>query len=251
MIKAVLCDLGDTLINFHRIHILKAFAQGARETYDFLADDLRLTLPAFPKYHWYQQWSVRWSYLKSKLTGREFNSLDTLRRCSQRLGIPVPPDRFEELAWRWYKPLADQAKADPYAIPMLQELVRRDLKLAIVSNTFVPPSSLDRHLRQENLIDYFPLRVYSCDVGVRKPNPEIFHATLRKLAVRPSEAVFLGDSPSADIRGARGVGLFAILKIYHRRRFKSDDHTFSVRTLTEVPDIIDRINRAFFPGESP
>jgi len=245
MIKAVLCDLGDTLINFHEIDVLKAFVQGARQTYTYLANELKLTLPPFDHYRRSQQWAIRWAYLKSKLTGREFNSLDILRRSTFNLRIPVPEDKLVELAWQWYQPLAVQAKADSFAIPMLQELARRNLKLAIVSNTFVPSSALDQHLRQEHLLEFFPYRIYSCQVGVRKPRSKIFQVAIDQLQVRPTEAVFIGDSPSADIRGARRVSLFAILKVHHQRRFFPDSRTFLAYSLDQVPPIIDNINSTF------
>ena len=155
MIKAVLCDLGDTLINFHRIDVIKAFVQGARETYVYVGEELGIKLPPFKKYRRRQELSIRWAYLKSLITGREFNSMDVLKRCNIRLGIQVPQENMEELAWRWYRPLALKAKADPNTIPMLEDIVKRGLKLAIVSNTFVPPGVLDRHLEQETAFGFF------------------------------------------------------------------------------------------------
>jgi HAD superfamily hydrolase (TIGR01549 family) len=244
MIKAVICDLGDTLINFHHIDVFKAFLKGARETYSFLGTDLGLQLPSFSKYHRHQKWSIRWAYLKSKLTGREFNSLDTLKNCARKLNIPIPEEKVDELAWRWYEPLALLAKADPHAVEMLEELCERSLKLAIVSNTFVPPLALDRHLAQEKLLKYFPLRVYSCDLGVRKPKSKIFRYTLEKLEIQPHEAVFIGDSPTADILGARQVGMYAILKTKKSGRSKSDNRTYLVSSLLQVAPIIDDINHS-------
>ncbi len=243
MIKAVLCDLGDTLINFHKIDVFKAFLKGARETYSYLGSDLGLTLPPFSKYRRHQQWSIRWAYLKSKLTGREFNSLDILKKCTRKLKITVPQEKLDELAWRWYEPLALQAKADPHAVEMLEEILQRNLKLGIISNTFVPPSALDRHLAQEDLLKYFPLRVYSCDVGVRKPKSKIFRYALEKLEIQPQEALFIGDSPTADILGARQVGMYAILKAKKSGRSKSDALTFLVSSLSQVTEIIDEINQ--------
>ena len=43
-----------------------------------------------------------------------------------------------------------------------------------------------------------------------KPMPHIFRAALQRLAVRPQEAVMIGDSPTSDIQGAQGVGLKTI-----------------------------------------
>ena len=44
---------------------------------------------------------------------------------------------------------------------------------------------------------------------MRKPEPEIFRATLARAGVGPSEAVHIGDNPEADVVGAQGVGMRA------------------------------------------
>jgi HAD superfamily hydrolase (TIGR01549 family) len=243
MIKALLCDLGDTLINFQHVNVLEAFYLGAHETYSFVRNDLNLSPPKFRMYHFYQHWAIRWAYLKSLITGREFNSLDIMKKCAQRMGLSIPDEEYEELAWRWYKPLAQQAVIDSDATAMLEECVRRGLKLAIVSNTFVPPNSLDRHLEQEDLLRFFPLRIYSCQFGLKKPHPEIFFHALKSLEIKPEEALFVGDSYPADIRGARGAGLYAAMKTTRRRKhIKTDRWTYQIDRLAEIPPLIDRIN---------
>jgi len=242
MIKAVLCDLGDTLINFHHLDVFDAFELGAWETYGFLQNELKLTLPPFKRYHRLQQWAIRWAFFKSQITGREFNSIDVMIRCARKFGIELPPDYMDEIAWRWYKPLAEQAKADPFAASMLEDLKKRGIKLAIISNTFVPGSALDRHLKQEFLYEYFPIRIYSCEFGLRKPRAEIFRYGLRLLEVKAEESLFIGDSYSADIKGSRRVGMYAAYKSRFARPLRQDPKTFVVRNLKEITEIVDKIN---------
>lgn len=47
---------------------------------------------------------------------------------------------------------------------------------------------------------------------VRKPQTEIFHRALRRLAVAAEQAVFVGDHPEVDVCGAKSAGLSAIWK---------------------------------------
>jgi len=47
-------------------------------------------------------------------------------------------------------------------------------------------------------------------VGWRKPHRIIFDEALRMLKVNPEEAVFIGDSPTEDIDGAKGVGIHTV-----------------------------------------
>ncbi len=59
--------------------------------------------------------------------------------------------------------------------------------------------------------EMFDAIVDSSAVGMRKPNPEIFHHTLRELGgIEPARAIFLDDH-EGNIRAAEAVGLRGIL----------------------------------------
>ena len=60
--------------------------------------------------------------------------------------------------------------------------------------------------------------VDSAVVGFEKPDPRIFQAALTALGVAPGEAVFVGDSPSRDMAGARGLGMPHVLVRCRRGR---------------------------------
>jgi putative hydrolase of the HAD superfamily len=46
--------------------------------------------------------------------------------------------------------------------------------------------------------------------GLRKPDPAIFERAAERLGLVPSDCIFVGDNPEADIAGARGAGMLAI-----------------------------------------
>jgi FMN phosphatase YigB (HAD superfamily) len=50
---------------------------------------------------------------------------------------------------------------------------------------------------------------YSDEIGVRKPEAQIFRVTLNRAGVAADEAVHIGDNPEADVVGAQGVGMRA------------------------------------------
>jgi len=58
------------------------------------------------------------------------------------------------LSGLWYQPINDASHIDVGVRHMLEELRSAGTKLAIVSNTFVPPHCLDAHLAQEGLLDF-------------------------------------------------------------------------------------------------
>jgi putative hydrolase of the HAD superfamily len=92
------------------------------------------------------------------------------------------------------------------ALPVLDELRRHGLKLALVSNTsrnlaeFISHHALD--------VD---LALSSREHGWTKPHPTIFKAALERLDVAAEAAAMVGDSPEDDIQGARALGMRAFL----------------------------------------
>ena len=56
----------------------------------------------------------------------------------------------------------------------------------------------------------FDVRVFSCEAGLCKPEPEIYRNCLSKLDVSPSEVLFLDDR-EPNIRTAEALGLHAVL----------------------------------------
>ena len=61
--------------------------------------------------------------------------------------------------------------------------------------------------------ELFACRTSSADVGYLWPDPAVFEHTLRALEAVPAEAVFVGDNREADIVGAQGVGMRAVLRM--------------------------------------
>lgn len=53
------------------------------------------------------------------------------------------------------------------------------------------------------LTDYFSIIVISEAIGLRKPDPEIYLYTCNQLDCKPSDCIFIGDNPKADIEGAK------------------------------------------------
>jgi HAD superfamily hydrolase (TIGR01509 family) len=56
----------------------------------------------------------------------------------------------------------------------------------------------------------FDVRVFSCETGLCKPEPEIYRNCLSQLGVQPSEVLFLDDR-EPNIRTAEALGLHAVL----------------------------------------
>ena len=73
-------------------------------------------------------------------------------------------------------------------------------------------------------------------VGVSKPEAGIFHAALSKLGVSPEEAIYVGDTYSDDVVGAKGVGMWAAWLVGEGEKECPDTSLVDVQ-LTELQEL--------------
>lgn len=107
--------------------------------------------------------------------------------------------------------------------------------LAIVSNSM---SNVARHaIRKFNLEKYFDTVVISRDLGIRKPDPEIFNFALYNLGVEHHKAVHIGDSLEEDVHGARNTGMRAIW-IKKAGEDESVRPDYIVNSITELTSLL-------------
>ena len=64
-----------------------------------------------------------------------------------------------------------------------------------------------RKVEKLGLVDRAAYVVISEEVGVRKPDPAIFHVAAARIGVAPARIVFVGDHPEADVAGAARAGM--------------------------------------------
>jgi putative hydrolase of the HAD superfamily len=136
--------------------------------------------------------------------GRDAASLaDLRRRCaallSRELGRDIPVETM--MAAIRFRPFFD-------AVPALADLRDRGLRLVCVSNWDV---SLPDVLARCGLAAALDGVVTSAEAGARKPDPTIFEPALQLARCAAAQALYVGDTPSEDLAGARAAGIRAIL----------------------------------------
>jgi len=126
---------------------------------------------------------------------------------AKKFDINAPDFIIDKLIGMWNK---NSILAKPYdeTIKVLEEL-KKDYKLILISNTdnFSINSVLDKY----DLRKYFDEITLSCDTGLLKSNKKSFGGVLKKLKLKKSEAVMIGDSMESDVKGAENAGIKPIL----------------------------------------
>ena len=92
-------------------------------------------------------------------------------------------------------------------VPEVLRILRdRGYRLGVCSNLAAPYVAPVAHLL-EGMVD---AAIWSCEVGVMKPDRAIYELAASRLDTAPAELLMVGDSKQADVRGPRAAGLRAL-----------------------------------------
>ena len=102
-----------------------------------------------------------------------------------------------DLADQTYRLLGSPGFHPPYpdSLPVLRHLNRSGLGIGVVSDIHV---DLRAHAGQFGLSKYIDAWALSYELGVQKPEPQIFLAALDQLGTEPGRTLMVGDRPSRD-----------------------------------------------------
>jgi len=216
--KAVLFDLGHTLIDYYcdwkapedrgiagiyEIVRESASRVDRQEFTDFLAERLRRSR------------SMKFDHYV------EIPLADLMGECLDRYGC-LDEDNLQRSLEVFYGVLLEDRQLVNGAVELLASIKDRGLSVGLISDVACD--------------DY----VFSTDVGLRKPHPKMFKIALSNLGVDASEAMYVGNSLAQDIKGAKGVGIKAVLKcsaFCPQAEGVVPDHT--VGTLAEIEGLLE------------
>lgn len=134
------------------------------------------------------------------------------------------------------EPIIERSRLYDDVIPALRELKRRGFIIGVISNTpWGCPSRLWKgELERYGLLEYLDDCVFCVDVGWRKPDERIFKYALERLGVNAEECLFIGDDPRWDIRGPEALGM---------KTFLIDRTGKNYDAIQGLEDLIDEIDK--------
>jgi putative hydrolase of the HAD superfamily len=141
-------------------------------------------------------------------TGRAGDIEENLKTVAARAGAwPADAQVAEALEARaglyrkWFVPR-------PGADDVLRALRERHVPTALISMCAPDTPALWRSSPLTGLVD---VEVFSCEVALRKPEPEIYLLACERLGVDPVRCLYVGDGAYAELSGAASVGMHALL----------------------------------------
>jgi HAD superfamily hydrolase (TIGR01509 family) len=194
--SAILFDVGDTLLREVSFDLHAGIAalvpsyctNSERATQ--LADEVGVLLQGIPPTGASELPLARW--LLEQLV-REVNATATI-------------DEIELCVWQHAVNLVPM----PGVAEMLEVLHAQGIKMGAVSNAIFSSRTITHELERHGLARLLRFVISSADIGVRKPDPRIFHHALALLDTPPEDVWFIGDSWENDVAGAAGLSMWPV-----------------------------------------
>lgn len=189
MINAVIFDLDNTLVDFMAMkrQAVDAAIEAMRDAgLELSADEIRARIDEI-----YKLKGIEFQNVFDELLYNEFSKIDYKILSS---GV-IAYRRAREAALVPY----------PHVYMTLMELMKMRLKLGVVSDA--PAREAWLRLCYLNFHHIFDAVITFDDSKERKPAPGPFQKVLKKLNVKPQEALMVGDWAERDVVGAKQVGM--------------------------------------------
>jgi len=224
MVRAVLFDLDNTLIDFYRMkRICSEEAIRAMIDAGLKIDEKKGIEKLFKFYekHGWENQKIFDTFIK-KVQGKiDYKILTS--------GVAA----YRRIKYGYLVPY-------PHARSTLLKLKQRGLKLGIVSDAPIKQAWL--RLAELGMTDFFDFVIGLEKHGKRKPNAMPFKKALAKLKMPAEEILFVGDSPERDILGAKKLGMQTALAKYGqvwtpRKKIKAD---FELEDIKDLEKIVSR-----------
>jgi putative hydrolase of the HAD superfamily len=232
-LKAVFLDIGDTVMrpnpSWEHVYAM------AFEEFGVDVDITELHRALRAAYH-HGGWGMEGGFEPNEETSFQ-RTVAIDARAIAELGLePMPDAFFRRLSQLFMVTSHWHIFEDAY--PVLEALRHRRLTVGAVSNWVW---NLPELLHALDLVRHFDFIAASARIGFEKPHPRIFEWALDKAGVEPESVIHVGDHVDADVEGARGVGIDAVL-IDRARRYRPDmvpDGIPVIGTLDELLPIVD------------
>jgi len=232
-LRAVFLDVGDTIMrpnpSWEHVYAMAFEDFGLQVT----VEDLQRALRAAYRHG---GWGPEDGFEPSEeATFRRTMEIDQVALAELGLG-PLPESFFRRLSELFM--VTSHWHVFPDVYPALDELRNRGLVVGTLSNWVW---NLPELLHALDLVSHFDFIAASARIGFEKPHPRIFEWALDKAGVTAAEAIHVGDHPIADVQGALGAGIGAVLIDLWSRHTPDEvpDSVPIISSLTELLPIVD------------
>lgn len=219
--KYILLDVDGTLLDFKACEAV-AFRRGFEDFGLPYSDEV------YAIYH--ELNAELWKLHESQMITREELLNTRFVKLFERCGLDADGVAFEK---NYHVRLSEGAFLEPGAIELLEKLKNSPCEIYIVTNGTLLTQK--RRLRESGIGVYAKKTFISEEIGVQKPLKEYFAYCFGQIpGFDPKEAIIVGDSLTADIRGGINAGIATCWYNPDRKTAEEIVPEYEAHTLDEV-----------------
>jgi len=143
-----------------------------------------------------------------RVTGALGDLPATFRELASRCGVRPAEDALADACAARMSAQRELFAFRADALAVLAEIRARGLRVGVLSDCTLELAEHWPDLAVAPLVD---ARVLSCEVGRRKPDPELFLMIARRLGVTPAGCLYVGDGGGQELTGASRCGMRAVM----------------------------------------
>jgi putative hydrolase of the HAD superfamily len=177
---------------------------------------------------------------KKRMTGEFYLVQDCIAHCCRELNLPVTEEQIQRAAKLRFNTTREQVlTTQPHAVETISQLKLKGCKIGLLSNC---SSETITVWDETPFTGIFDITVFSCAVGLMKPDPRIYHVALEKLQVSPNECLYIADGMDGELKAAAAVGMTPVrISFPHANKndpYLEDWHGATITSLNEVLDLV-------------
>ena len=226
-IKAVIFDFDNTLEEWSKSAeiVLRSIAAWVNEEFHITEEDF-----------------IRLFHESSEFYGRLTNKVfrysrrHWFKRVFDAEGIPADPVIYEKLFWQEIK---NTVQLLPGARETLEAI---KLKKGLLSDSDGEKIFKIQRIKHLGIEHYFDDITLGDDVGIVKPNEEIFHLSAIRLEVEPEECLYVGDRPLADFPCSKKLGMTTVYSYQNVEWGEYPNIDYSIPNIILILKVIEKLN---------
>ena len=165
-----------------------------------------------------QEFAQRWF---DSFNQRELGEFANIKACIEyvcrMVGVPAESSKIMKATKALLDYTFQTLTPRKEAIETLNNLKNEGLKIGLISGCSMEVPLVWPSTQLSSLVD---VAIFSCQVGMNKPDPRIYKEACKLMKVDPEECIYIGDGSSAELRGAMVVGMRpALIRVDYDREY--------------------------------
>ncbi len=224
MVKAIFFDLFFTLV-----------------VPDYLDKDNEYDVLKLKKEEW-ESYAENEELYKERALGKIYDEVSIVEKIIELMSYEATQEQITEIvSCRIDRMKRALVTVDKVIIDTIKSLKEFGIKICLISNA----DCIDCKFWNESpLSKFFDFVIFSCNVGMLKPESEIYEFALEKIGVKPEDSIFVGDGGSEELFGAKRVGMKTVFTEYldkkddEKRKKLMLDADYHIEKFNDLLDII-------------